>query len=238
MHPSEPDHDLARVNDELRGLAAQRRIAWALENLPAHHVLSSSFGAQAAVAIHLLTKQAPEIPIIFIDTGYLFPETYQFVDELTAKLKLNLRVFRSAISPAWQEARHGKRWEAGSDGLSAYNHEAKVEPMKNALRTLEVGTWFVGLRRDQSPTRADVPFVQRSGKRFKVHPVADWSDRDVHKYLAAHHLPYHPLWHKGYVSIGDHHTTRPIHEVEHQQETRFFGVKRECGLHEFDFSSQ
>jgi phosphoadenosine phosphosulfate reductase len=70
-----------------------------------------------------------------------------------------------------------------------------------------------------------------------VHPIADWTDRDVHKYLQQHDLPYHPLWEKGYVSVGDHHTTRPIHEVDSVEQTRFFGLKRECGLHEFDLST-
>jgi len=200
-------------------------------------VLTSSFGAQAAVSLHLVTRQQRDIPVVFIDTGYLFPETYQFVDELTQRLDLDLRVYRSRMSPAWQEARFGKRWEQGVKGLKTYNRDNKVEPMERALKELDVGTWFAGLRRDQSDSRANAPFLDWSGERWKVHPIADWSDRDVYLYLRKHNLPYHPLWEQGYVSIGDMHTTLSINDVEHRDQTRFFGLKRECGLHEIDLGT-
>jgi len=178
---------------------------------------------------------------VFIDTGYLFPETYRFVDELADRLNLNLKVYRSKASPAWQEARFGQRWTQGVEGIAAYNYENKVEPMERALRELEVGVWFAGLRRSQSESRADVPFVNWSGNagqsRWKVHAIADWSAQDIHRYLKEHDLPYHPLWEKGYVSIGDVHTTRPLHEVDNEADTRFFGLTRECGLHDIDLSS-
>jgi len=231
----ESNHLLA-TNQKLESLPAEARIEWALEHLPGRHVMSSSFGAQAAVTLHLLTRVRPDMPVVLIDTGYLFAETYSFVYELVERLHLNLKVYTPLISPAWQEARHGKRWEHGTKSLAAYNQEAKVEPMKRALKDLGVGTWFVGLRRDQSHSRSETPIVQSAGGRFKVHPIADWSDREVYLYLREHDLPYHPLWHQGYISIGDHHTTKPIHEVANEEETRFFGLKRECGLHEFDFS--
>ncbi len=237
VYDAENRHELLLTNRMLENLGAEARVRWALETLPGAHVLSSSFGAQAAVGIHLLTRQIPDIPVILIDTGYLFKETYSFIDQLADRLKLNLKVFRAPHSPAWQEARHGRRWERGAEALAAYNREVKVEPMKRALNSLEVGTWFVGLRRDQSPSRSQTPVVQRSGDRFKVHPIIDWTDRQVHSYLQAHDLPYHPLWHEGFVSIGDHHTTRSLHEVNNPEETRFFGLKRECGLHEFDFAA-
>jgi len=228
---------LSHCNRLFAGYSAEERVAWALEHLPRRHVLTSSFGAQAAVSLHLVTRQQPDIPVVFIDTGYLFPETYQFVDQLTAQLGLNLEVYRNPMSPAWQEARYGRRWEQGIQGIEAYNRDNKVEPMERALKTLEVGTWFAGLRRDQSATRANVPFLDWSGDRWKVHAIADWSDRDVYLYLKKHGLPYHPLWEKGYVSIGDVHTTLSINDVGHRDETRFFGLKRECGLHEIDLSS-
>jgi len=218
------------------GLSAEARVTWALDHLPGAHVLSSSFGIQAAVLLHMVTRQRPDIPVVLIDTGYLFPETYRFVDELTERLRLDLRVYRNALSPAWQEARHGKRWQQGLRGIDAYNRDNKVAPMERALRELGAGTWFAGLRRSQSSSRRDVPFLAASGERWKVHPIADWTDRDVHRYLKANDLPYHPLWEKGYVSVGDVHTTRPLHAVEHIDETRFFGLKRECGLHEIDLS--
>jgi phosphoadenosine phosphosulfate reductase len=225
---------LERCNTIFADLSPQERVRWAFEHLPSQHALSSSFGAQAAVSLHLLTRVEPDIPVILVDTGYLFPETYQFVDELTERLKLNLKVYRAQYSPAWQEARHGKRWLQGVDGLNAYNEENKVEPMRRALRELGVETWFAGLRRKQSDSRSNIPFLDWSGGRWKVHPIADWNDRDVHLYLKEHDLPYHPLWEKGYLSIGDHHSTKPIHEVSTLEQTRFFGLQRECGIHDIN----
>ena len=228
---------LEHCNREFDRQSAVERVRWSLANLPPSHVLSSSFGAQSAVTLHLVTQESPDIPIVLVDTGYLFPETYQFVEELTDRLKLNLVVYRARRSPAWQEARDGERWKQGEKGIAAYNEENKVAPMKKALHELDAGTWFAGLRRSQSRSRANTPYLDWSGERWKVHPIADWTDRDVHRYLKRNGLPYHALWEKGYISIGDQHTTRSIHEVDEEEQTRFFGLKRECGLHEIDLSA-
>ena len=150
---------------------------------------------------------------------------------LSERLKLNLKVYRAATSAPWQEARYGKLWEQGVAGLERYNRINKVEPMQRALDELHVGTWFAGLRRGQSSTRSDTPFLEWRKGRAKVHPIADWSDRDVHAYLSRHRLPYHPLWLRGYVSIGDTHSTVPLGSGMRAEDTRFGGVKRECGLH-------
>lgn len=225
---------LDSFNEQLAGLTPQARFDWALENLPGEHVLTSSFGVQAAVCLHMATRVYPDIPVVLIDTGYLFPETYRFIDTLSERLRLNLKVFRAERSPSWQEARHGARWGQGLGGIESYNDENKVVPMRHALQELRVGTWFAGLRRGQSKERARILYVDHTDGRWKIHPIADWSDRDVHRYLNAFDLPYHPLWHQGYVSIGDQHSTRPIHEVASADETRFSGLKRECGIHEMD----
>lgn len=223
---------LDRLNAWLEGLDADARIRFALDHLPGAHALSSSFGAQAAVSLHLLNKHLPGLPVVVVDTGYLFAETYRFIDALTERLALNLHIVRSARSPAWIEARHGRLWEQGLDGIERYNRIHKVEPMQRALRELGVGTWFAGLRRSQSQGRSRTPVLQRREGRFKLHPIVDWSDRDVGRYLSQHGLPYHPLWEQGYVSIGDTHTTRPLLDGMREEDTRFFGLKRECGLHE------
>ncbi|PAR69123.1 phosphoadenosine phosphosulfate reductase domain-containing protein, partial [Vibrio metoecus] len=102
---------LTEVNQHLESLTAQERVVWALENLQGNHALSSSFGIQAAVMLHLLTSVKSDIPVVLTDTGYLFPETYQFIDELTERLNLNLKVYSATVSAAWQEARYGKLWE-------------------------------------------------------------------------------------------------------------------------------
>jgi phosphoadenosine phosphosulfate reductase len=223
---------IGRMNTQLEGLDATARVEWALQHLPGRHLLSSSFGIQAAVMLHLVTRVAPGIPVVLVDTGHLFPETYQFIDELTARLGLNLHIYRAATSPAWQEARHGRLWEQGLEGISLYNRLNKVEPMQRALKDLDAGTWFAGLRRSQADSRSGLPVLRVQDGRFKVHPVIDWNNRDVYRYLQHHNLPYHPLWEQGYVSVGDIHTSRPLEPGMHEQETRFFGLKRECGLHD------
>jgi len=223
---------LDTLNAWLEPLSAEARIEFALQHLPGSHALSSSFGAQAALSLHLLNQHLPGLPVIVVDTGYLFTETYRFVDELAERLYLNIRIFRSTRSPAWIEARHGRLWEQGLEGIERYNRIHKLEPMQRALTELGIGTWFAGLRRSQSSGRAQTPVLQRRGERFKLHPIIDWSDRDVGQYLARHQLPYHPLWEQGYVSIGDTHTTRPLLDGMREEDTRFFGLKRECGLHE------
>ncbi|EEQ03439.1 Phosphoadenosine phosphosulfate reductase [Yersinia rohdei ATCC 43380] len=223
---------LALVNGQLEHLTAQERVSWALENLPGEFVLSSSFGIQAAVCLHLVTRQQPDIPVILTDTGYLFPETYQFIDELTEKLKLNLQVFRAVQSPAWQEARYGKLWEQGVEGIERYNALNKVEPMNRALETLGAQTWFAGLRREQSGSRAKLPVLAIQRGVFKLLPIIDWDNRQIYQYLTQNGLSYHPLWEQGYLSVGDTHTTQKWEPGMSEEETRFFGLKRECGLHE------
>jgi phosphoadenosine phosphosulfate reductase len=227
-----PAVNLAAVNGRLDHAPAEERIRWAARQFPGKLVLSSSFGAQSAAMLSLAARLVPGIPVVFIDTGYLFPETYRFADELTARLQLNLRVYRPVLSAAWLEARHGRLWEQGIEGLTAYNQMAKVEPMERALRELGAEGWLAGLRRDQASTRQDLPVVGRQDGRIKVLPIVDWSDRDVHRHLEAEGLPYHPLWAQGYVSIGDTHTSRPLTADLTPEQTRFFGLKRECGLHE------
>lgn len=223
---------LALVNGQLEHFTAQERVNWALENLPDEFVLSSSFGIQAAVCLHLVTRQRPDIPVILTDTGYLFPETYQFIDSLTEKLQLNLQVFRAPESPAWQEARYGKLWEQGVEGIERYNELNKVAPMNRALETLGAQTWFAGLRREQSGSRAQLPVLAIQRGVFKLLPIIDWDNRQIYQYLTQNGLSYHPLWEQGYLSVGDTHTTRKWEPGMSEEETRFFGLKRECGLHE------
>ena len=222
---------LDHINQQLELMSATDRVQWAMEQLPDQHALTSSFGIQSAVMLHLVNQIQPGIPVILIDTGYLFNETYQFIDQLQAQLKLNIHSYRSLVSPAWQEAREGQLWLQGKQGIERYNHTNKVEPMSRALRELNVRTWFAGLRRDQSSTREALPVLRVQKGKFKFHPIIDWHKRDVHRYLVQHELPYHPLWEKGYTSVGDTHTSRPLEVGMSDEQSRFFGLQRECGLH-------
>ncbi|VVM06075.1 phosphoadenylyl-sulfate reductase [Methylacidimicrobium tartarophylax] len=215
----------------LEGKSAVERLQWAFDRFGDRVVLSSSFGIQAAVLLHLATRLRPEIPVIFVDTGYLFPETYRYADLLAERLGLRLYVVQAPFSAAWFEARYGRLWENGVEGLNRYNELRKVEPMRRALAELHAHCWLAGVRRTQARTRADLPVLQWQGEMAKMHPIVDWSDEQVEAYLDQWAIPRHPLASQGYVSVGDVPTSRPWEEGMLPEETRFFGWKRECGLH-------
>ena len=226
------DARLAEYNRDLASRPAAERVRWALEEFRGHAVLSTSFGVQAAVMLHLVTRLDPKIPVVFIDTGYLFPETYRFADELTEKLGLNLKVYAPLVTAARQEAVYGRLWEQGVEGLEKYGRMNKVEPMNRALGELGANLWITGLRREHASTREDLPVLKRQNRVLKLHPIVDWTDRQIGEYLNEHNLPYHPLWEQGYVSVGDTHSTTRFADGMRPEDTRFNGLKRECGLHE------
>src|ERR1700734_622486 len=127
---------LADINRGFVSLSPQQRVEQGAGLLPAEHVLTSSFGAQAAVMLHLTNTVIPRIPVILIDTGYLFPETYRFIDELSERFALNLKVYRPRIGISWMEARYGRLWEQGLEGMDRYNRIRKVEPTTPPLDDL------------------------------------------------------------------------------------------------------
>ncbi|TVR49309.1 MAG: phosphoadenylyl-sulfate reductase [Puniceicoccaceae bacterium] len=231
MNPSFPSAETLPDID-LEAAGAEDRVRWAAERFGERLILTTSFGIQSAAMLHLVTRVLPEIPVVFIDTGYLFPETYRFARDLTQRLGLNLKKYLPAQTAAEQEALHGKLWEKGLEGIKRYNFINKVEPMERAVRELGAEAWLAGLRRVQSSTRQELPVVQRQNRMVKIHPIVDWNNRILHEYLLKHDLPYHPLWEQGYVSVGDWHTTRRLEHGMSEEETRFHGLQRECGLHE------
>ena len=220
------------LQSDLEAVDAVERVQWAVDRFGDRLMLTTSFGIQSAVMLHLVTKLAPNIPVVFIDTGYLFPETYQFADQLTKRLKLNLKVYQPRVSAARQEALFGKRWEQGVEELDRYNLLNKVEPMDRAVRELGAEAWLAGLRRSQGSSRENRPVLQAQNKVTKIHPIIDWDNQQVHQYLIHNNLHYHPLWEQGYVSVGDWHSSAPLGPGMSESETRFGGQKRECGLHE------
>ncbi len=223
--------DLNAINDQLTAADPTQIIRWAADRFGGQLVMSSSFGAQAAVTLHMAQQVVPQIPVIFVDTGYLFPETYLFVDQLTERLRLNLTVYQSQVSPARDEALHGKQWEQGPEGLAQYNQRRKIEPMQRALRELHAAAWLAGLRNEQTQHRSGLRVVEPQDGVYKIHPILRWTSKDVYDYLKKHDLPFHPLYEKGYRSIGDTHTTVPITAEMHERAGRFHGLKQECGLH-------
>ncbi len=226
------DDDLEALNAQWSPLSAEERVMRCLATFGERVVLSTSFGVQSAVMLHMVTLQQSDIPVVFIDTGYLFPETYRFAEAVSQRLKLNLKVYNPLYTAARQEALFGKRWEDGKAGIEAYNRLNKVEPMNRAVLELGAEAWITGLRRTQSSTRRHLDVLVRQNKVMKVHPIIDWTDRDIYEYLKRHDLPYHPLWEDGYVTVGDWHSTSRLAEAGSEEMARFGGIKRECGLHE------
>lgn len=228
-----PVLDLQAVNRDWGDADATELVRWSYDTFGRGLVLSTSFGIQSAVMLHLVTQVVPDVPVVWIDTGYLPVETYRFAEELTNRLKLNLKVYQSPISPARMEALCGRLWDQNDvTALNRYDQIRKVEPMQRALQELEATAWLTGLRADQTDHRKSLDRVGMQGGRYKVMPILKWTAKEVYKYLVAYDLPYHPLFDKGYVSVGDWHSSRPITAGDsNERDTRFKGLKQECGLH-------
>ena len=219
------------LSAELAGLKAGERLKLLHGRYGKRLVASTSFGLQAAVMLDLIARHAPEIPVVFIDTGYHFPETYRYGEELVARFGTDLRVYNPTHTAARMEALWGKLWEQGKEGLDKYGLLTKVEPMDRALRELGADVWISGLRRSQSSTRVERPFAEQQKKTLKVYPILDWADAQVSVYMHDRGLPRHPLEEQGYVTMGDWHSTRPATDGLSAEATRFNGEKYECGLH-------
>lgn len=228
------NYDLESLNADFERARAEDMVAWAVAEFADQLALSSSFGADSAVMLHLATRIKPDIKIIALDTGFLFPETIAFREELTKRLGLNLLIYRPILDRQAFLAEHGKMWRSNPDACCAFN---KREPFDRAKRELGLRCWLTGIRREQSTTRRRAPLVQLDHLGLlKVCPIANWTAKDVHYYLQENDLPYHPLRKQGYLSIGCHpeldYCTRKVMPGEDPRAGRWAGFdKTECGLH-------
>lgn len=196
-------------------------------------VMSTSFGIYSAVMLHLVTKIVPDIPVIWIDTGYNFPETYQFAENLLNRFDFNIHIYKSHLSPDDMETQYGKLWENNDvASIKLYNNIRKVEPMHRALQELKVKAWLSGLRSHQTNYRKTLSPVNLQGKIYKILPILHWTSEDMYNYLKDNNLPYHPLFDSGYTTIGDWHSSRPVTSEDiNERDSRFLGLEQECGLH-------
>ncbi|MGF1540888.1 MAG: phosphoadenosine phosphosulfate reductase [Pleurocapsa sp.] len=228
-----PTIDLTAINQQLANSDAIATVKWSSETFGKGLIMSTSFGIQAAVMLHLVTSIVPDIPVIWVDTGYLPAATYKFAEELTQRLNLNLKVYQSPISPARMEALYGKLWEKNDlEAFNRYDRLRKVEPMQRALEELNATAWLAGLRKDQTQHRQTLDYIEKPGEVYKIYPILSWNSRDIYQYLTKYDLPYHPYFDLGYVSVGDWHSSRPLTaEDQNERDTRFNGLKQECGLH-------
>ena len=186
--------------------------------------ITSSFQAECVVVVHMLRNVQPDIPVLFLDTVHHFAETYAYRDDLADRWGLNLVNLRAAEpSPGL--------WQTDTQACCARH---KVGPLFGALEHYDV--WFTGLRRQQSPTRANLaevePFTLPTGKVLcKVSPLADWTTKDVWEYARAHDIPLLPLYDLGYSSIGCEPCTSLPADPSNPRSGRWQGQKLECGIH-------
>jgi phosphoadenosine phosphosulfate reductase len=223
------------IANSLESKKAGERIKHLHETYGDRVVASTSFGLQAAIMLHLISENAPQIPVIFVDTGYLFPETYNYIEQLKSELDVDLRIYQPKLTAAYQEALYGKLWEQGEEGNKKYSHINKIEPMNRAIKEIGGDIWLSGLRRAQSSTRAERALAEDQGCTIKVYPILDWADAQVASYFFKNTLPKHPLEAKGFVTMGDTHSTIPLQDGMTVEQTRFNGNQYECGLHVNDY---
>ena len=227
---SRTEIDVEALNSELEGLDAGGRIALLAERFGPRLMATTSFGLQASVMLKLLKDHAPAVPIVFIDTGYLFADTYRYAAHLEEELGFEARVYQPNITAARREALFGQQWEEGAEEAEQYARVHKIEPMNRALQELGADIWISGLRRAQSSTRSGRAVAEKQSKTLKVYPIIDWDDERVESYIRESALPRHPLAAAGYVTMGDWHSTKPGVKSS-RESTRFNGEKFECGLH-------
>ena len=201
---------------DLETASAQEVLAYAVERFHPRLKMACSFQKEESVMVHMLTSIEPDARLFMIDTGVLFPETLDTWKRFEDRFGVNIEVI-DARSP-------DEPWT-----IDRCCGEAKVDALERALD--DVDGWVTGIRREQAPTRADARKLEYDERRgiWKVNPLADWSEKDLWRYIFAHELPYHPLHDQGYASIGCEPCTRP----GAGREGRWAGLeKTECGIHE------
>ncbi len=218
----------------LTKLAPKERLEWALEKFQRRFVLTTSFGVQSSVLLHMLhcLKGGDKVPVIWVDTGYLPKETYLYADLLSKRFDLDIKPVQSEISPARMEALYGLLWETDSvEDLEKYHLIRKVKPLENALNTYKSLCWASGVRGSQTDHRKSMTPLDLVRGRCSLRPLLNWSTKDVFYYMQEHDLPQHPLFEKGYSTVGDWHSSSPDTGEASGRKTRFGGLKQECGIH-------
>ena len=223
--------DLDPVNGELEHATPQAILTWTWERFRPDVILTCSFQHDGVVLAHMLREIAPDVPVVFINTGFHFPETLAYRDEIVERFGLRL-VELHPIMPRDEFAKqHGLDLYSRNPDLCC--HINKVEPLRRYLPG--VRAWINGRRRDQASTRQGLRVVEEhQGGLYKVNPLASWTSRDTFYYLERHSIPLHPLFEQGYASIGCAPCTRPVLPGEGQRAGRWSGRdKTECGIHTF-----
>ena len=213
---------ISPIPNEIDETDAAATVAWAHREFGNGLVLTASF--EDPVLVHLVATHAPGVPIVLLDTQYLFAETRWLVENLQQRLKFPLEIIRPL-----DDVRPDDQWQFDVEGCCA---RRKVEPLNRALQGRS--GWITGIRRVDGPTRAETPVVQYDEVRglTKINPLVAWSDEDIESYIVNNDLPRNPLVERGYPSIGCWPCTRPVAPGEDKRAGRWSGQnKTECGLH-------
>ena len=230
--PRFTDHDAIRLNRMFRGAETEEWLRAVLEGSLAGDVaMVSSFGAESAALLHLVSRIDPSVPVLFLDTGKHFPETLAYRDELAERFGLNLVNLYPDLADLKARDETGLRWSYDPDGCCEIR---KVRPLETALAGYDAS--FTGRKAFQSATRANLPRFEIDTSdaqgRLKINPLIDWSAEDIAAYFERHDLPRHPLIERGFPSIGCSPCTRQVGEGEDARAGRWSGWdKVECGIH-------
>jgi phosphoadenosine phosphosulfate reductase len=224
--------DVRALADRFEREDPESILQWALETVD-RIAVASAFQAEGTCVLHMASRIRPDVPVLFLETGFHFPETLTFRNRLTERLSLNVIELRGGHTPETQAAAFGDRLYERDPDLCC--HLNKVVPFTRALHDYDA--WVTALRRDSAPTRANTPILERyelepGRPMLKVNPVARWSRDEVWRYLAEHDLPHNPLYDRGFAQIGCAPCTRAIRAGEDERAGRWDGsAKVECGLH-------
>ena len=230
--------NLKKYNQNLLEMTAQEMLVWAHEKFENQFAITTSFGIQSSVLLNMISQSSlqKKIKIFWIDTGYLPPETYHYAEKLINDLSLEIEVLQSELSPARMEALHGKLWETNkASDLDKYHELRKIKPLENALEKYNVQCWASGIRASQTENRNKMQFLDLIRQRLSLRPLLNWTNKDIYYYMEENNLPAHPLFIKGYSTVGDWHSSSPDGIDKKGRATRFGGIKQECGIHINDY---
>ena len=221
--------EVQRLNATFAATHPSEIIRWAVETFRPDVAMTSSFGAKSAALLHMAVQVDPALSVRVVDTGLLFPETLQFMEELKQRFHLNISVFRTRMDVEQFKREHAHLPIGHPDFCCG---DYKVEATERALAGLRC--WITGISRDEAKTRANTPFVEvLTTGMTKVAPLAAWTSKQIHAYMTKHALPYHPLWHQGYTSIGCYPCTQKPTDPNDPRSGRWAGQdKTECGIHD------
>jgi phosphoadenosine phosphosulfate reductase len=227
------DRDIARLDDAsalLEEAEPEQTLEWAFEEYGESLTLATGFGAEGVALIDMAVRINPRIDVFFLDTSFLFPETYELRRRIEDRYRIEIRSYAADLTPEQQELKFGaKLWSTDPDLCCRLR---KLEPLREALQNRRA--WITAIRRDQTLERASAGIVEwdYQWRLVKINPLARWSKKQVWDYIARNNVPYNPLHDRGYPSIGCTHCTTQVRAGDHDRSGRWSGqTKNECGIH-------